>query len=220
MENKQLAEINNEAGQLVKQAEGYQVVTQVNYDLAGNFLKMCMTLEKKVKLFFEPTIEAFKRAKAEAENGRKAEVERMEKCLAPVNQAISIIRQKCKTFEDEQIRKQQEEQARLEVEAKIKAEEERKKLEEQAETEKAWGDAEKAEELKKEAEKVEVKVEEAKPTFARTTGMGIRRTWNWRIIDESLIPHKYFVLDTVMINKEVRANEKDTNIPGIEVYYE
>ena len=40
--------------------------------------------------------------------------------------------------------------------------------------------------------------------------------WKYRIVDEKLIPLKYFKLDEVYIGKAVRAGERD--IPGLEIY--
>lgn len=40
--------------------------------------------------------------------------------------------------------------------------------------------------------------------------------WEWKVVDERKIPLKYFVIDTVAINKEVRGGARE--IPGIEIY--
>lgn len=198
MTNNQLTEISSESSKLVQQAQKYEVGNQLEYDTAGNFLKTCMNLKKRIELFFEPTINNFKKTKAKAEEGRKAEVNKMNDYLAPVEAAIKIVRQKCKEFENEAEKKRLEEQTRLDKEA-----------EEKADVKKEWGE-----------ENPKVEAEKAETSIAKTSGLGIRRTWKWRIIDAAKIPRKYLRVDEVMINKEVRENKDKTQIEGIEVYYE
>jgi len=41
--------------------------------------------------------------------------------------------------------------------------------------------------------------------------------WSWEIVDESLVPREYLMLDEKKINKVVTAMKDKTNIPGIRV---
>lgn len=51
-------------------------------------------------------------------------------------------------------------------------------------------------------------------------GLKFRTEYKWRIKDESQIPDRYYVLDTKLIDAEVRARKLQTRIDGIEVYEE
>lgn len=198
MTDTKLVELQHESSQLTIEAQKYDVVNQTAYSHAGNFLKQCINLKKQIELFFEPTIENFKKAKAEADAGRKAEIDRMNRYLSPVEEAINIVQRKCKDFENEAEKKRLEEQ-------KIKDEEAKK----QAEIEKAWGE-----------ENPVVEAEKAKPVIAKVSGLGIRRTWQWKIVNEELIPREYLKIDEVAINKVVREQQGNTKIEGIEVFYD
>lgn len=197
MTDQKLTALQQETKSLQEQARSYEVKTQVSYDMAGNFLKNCIALDKQIKLFFEPTINNFKKAKAQAEAGRKEETEKMNHYLKPVEEAILLVRNKCKEFENEAERLRIEQQKKLEEEAQKKTE-----------VAKEWG------------EDAPVEVEEAKPVIEKSTGLGIRRTHKWKVVDASLIPREYLVIDEVAINKVVREQKEKTNINGIEVYYE
>lgn len=218
MTDNQLTTIQSEASQLEKEASKFEVTTQLNYDAAANFLKTCMNLKKKIELFFDPTIKKFKEAKKVADEGRKAEIEKMEMFLVPVTASINMVRGKCKDYENAQEKLRIEEQKRLDEKAEKKAEDDRKKIEDQAENEKKWGDNEKAEELKEESKAIEVEEVKAKPVIAKTAGLGIRRTWKWRITDLNKIPRGFLTIDETLINRAVREQKEKTNIPGIEVY--
>ena len=220
MPDKQLQIIEQESTQLVEQAKKQEVKNQMSYDSSANFLKTCINMKKRIELFFDPTIKKFKEAKKVADEGRKAELERMDVFLAPISDAILIIKKKCKAFEDEQEEVRKKEQARLDAEAEKKAKDDKKALEEQAKTDKEWGDNEAAEENTKAAEEVEAEKVKAKPVIAKTSGLGIRRKWDWELVDFSKVPREFLLLDRVKINAFVRENEDNKLIPGITVKYE
>ena len=219
MTNTDLKIMEKASIELVEKAGNFSIKTQINYDAAAGFIIGCKSLKKQIEIFFKPTIEKFKEAKKVADDGRKAEVERMEKHLQPVTDAIALVQARCKKYEDDQEVIRKEKQKKLDEAAAKKAAEDKKALEEQAEVDKAWGDNEAAEEKKEEAEAVVVETVKAKPTIAKTAGLGIRRTWQWKIINEAKIPRKYLTLDLVAINREVQAQHDETNIPGIEAFY-
>ncbi len=85
------------------------------------------------------------------------------------------------------------------------------------------------EELKVETPKVEVAivpetvVEPPKLSQKNTSGVGTMKVAKWRVIDESLIPKKYWVLNESMITAERKAAGAEncvSTIPGIEFYFE
>lgn len=54
----------------------------------------------------------------------------------------------------------------------------------------------------------------------KTEGVSGALNWKFRIVDESLIPRKYLIVDEKTIGGVVRAEKGKTEIPGIEVYPE
>lgn len=195
-----LMEIKNESSSLYQRSVVMAVDNQDRYEIAADFIKVCMGLKSKVELFFNPSIEQFKKAKKEAETGRKQQVEKMNEVLSPINEALMIMRQKCKNYEDEKIKEAEQEEAnRIEEMATLKKEGEENWDEDKVEL----------------AETVDVT---KKPEIQKVTNLGIRRPWKWKVVNTLKIPPEYLVLNMVKINKEVRENKENTNIPGIEVY--
>lgn len=58
------------------------------------------------------------------------------------------------------------------------------------------------------------------PAVPKLSGTTFRTNWKFRIIDESLIPAEYWVVDEVLLGVAVRTTKDKTWIPGIEVYSE
>lgn len=136
-------------------------------------------------------------------------------CVGPYSDAARLTKQKMIAYEEERRQIQRREQARLDAEAKRKAEEEALDL--AAELEKAG--------LKQEAEEVISEPVQAAPVVAPKTtpkieGFSYRSNWKWRVTNAALIPREYLTTDDVKISGIVRAAKKLTNIPGIEVYEE
>jgi len=213
---KSIIEIEQESNELLLKAENYKITNQETYEEAGAYLKSCMELKKKIQKFFEPTIEAFKRAKATAEQGRKEEVERMNEYISPVESAVITVRNKCKYYEDEKERLAREEAERLRKIEEEKAEKERQRLLEQAEKEK---NKEKAELILNKAVEVRAEnIERVRPEVKKVTNLGIVRRWRWRIVDEKVIPREFLKVDEVKINKYVVEQKDKSSIMGVEVY--
>jgi len=198
----ELAEIKENALTLNEKAKLMIVGDQTSYEVAGSFIHGCQDLKKQVEEFFEPTISQFKKAKGEAEKGRKQSVSTMEEILKPVNESLANVRSKCKAFENEQVR--------IAKEVEEKRVEEMKELERRARKE---GDGD----LLELAQNADVTKE---PEIDKVTNLGIRRTWRWRITDINKIPMEFMAVDTILINSAVRKFKRDTNIDGIEVYEE
>ena len=219
MSDKQIAKINKETKELVVKAKDLVVSDQLNYDIAARYIKDAKRFMELVKEEFKSTLTKFKELKKSADDGRKDTIAKIDKHSKDAKNVIDLLLGKVKKFEDDEEVKRVENQKKLDKAAEEKAAEDKKALEDQAAVDKAWGDDEAAEEKKEEAEAVVVETVKAKPTIAKTAGLGIRRTWQWKIINEAKIPRKYLTLDLVAINREVQAQHDETNIPGIEAFY-
>ena len=97
----ELEQLNDKAVEIVDVAKALEVTNQLQYDKMAGLIKTCKEIEKKIKDFFQPTIDKFKKVKSEAEAGRKSEVKKMEMYLSPTKTAKDIMVAKVKSYEDE-----------------------------------------------------------------------------------------------------------------------
>jgi hypothetical protein len=109
---------------------------------------------------------------------------------------------------------------RLAAEEAKRIAEEKKRLEDaklaRAVEVEAAGDKVGAERIFEEPVFVEPKPVQAAPKIEGIREM--RENWQFRIVDEKLIPREYLCPDEKKIGKIVKANGAKTSIPGIEVY--
>ncbi|MFZ2602725.1 MAG: hypothetical protein WAX79_01840 [Candidatus Omnitrophota bacterium] len=154
------------------------------------------------------------RAEAEEKLRIKAEAEEAKK------RAIKEAQEAKWRAEEEAKRK---EAARQEaIAANAKNEKVRKAAEEAAAKARAEADkaAKLAEERKEQAANVQVIAPVLASIVIKSNGIGARKNWKFRIIDDSIIPRRYLTPDLLQIGKEVRACGESLSIPGIEIYPE
>ena len=123
----------------------------------------------------------------------------------PLNEADKITREKILAFNQEQERKRAEQERinKLRMEAA------------QAEAELSGTG-----EITEDVSLVEVQPEIPKQVYGDLGKAGIRKTWNYRIIDFSLVPDSYKVVNDQAIKGAIRGSKGTINIPGIEAYQE
>lgn len=54
----------------------------------------------------------------------------------------------------------------------------------------------------------------------KAEGIATRKVWKWKVVDESKIPDGFWQVNETKIGQFVRDLKDNTNIPGIEVYFE
>ena len=161
------------------------------------------------------------------EDNRKEIVKEPNKYVKAVNSFAKTFKEPLENIETElktKIRRYQIEQDRKSREAGIKArkeaEAEQKRLvveaRKKAETEKKTEDE--IEDAVAEVEIVTVAPVVSKVTRTETGSASLRKNWAWKEIDFEKIPDEYKTIDTIKINKAVRAGMR--NIPGIEIFEE
>ena len=69
-------------------------------------------------------------------------------------------------------------------------------------------------------EMVEVVPEVAKTTRTEVATAGERDNWKWRIVDQSIIPREYMVVDNAQLTAIAKRHHDQKTIPGIEFYNE
>lgn len=186
-------------------AKDFRIVTPDQYADAGTKLTLIKGLGKKIEDHFDPHIKR-------AFEAHRALVADKKQAMAPLGEAENLIKRQMLGFQQEQERKAREEQARLEEQAR----KERERLEARAAKAEEKGKAEKAEDLRMQAATI------ATPVVAvqtpKVAGISTRTAWDFEIVDESLIPRKYLVVDRQKIAGVVRALKTETGIPGIRVF--
>lgn len=114
-----------EALTLPEQAKAIAVRDQATYNQAADFKRTLAGWRKKIVEEFAPMKEA-------AHKAHKAITSKENEYLAPITQAEGMVAIEIRKFEDEQKRIQAAEQRRLEEEARLAAEEDRKRREAEA----------------------------------------------------------------------------------------
>ena len=126
---------------------------------------------------------------------------------APLKEADALIRGKVLAFRQEEQRKADEEQARLEEEA----EKERERLERQIESHDNRGhNTEKLEERLEDVEADEVEV----AVGASVTS----KRWTFEVLDAAKVPRFFLMLDLPAIRQSIRAGTRE--IKGLRIYQE
>lgn len=197
-----------------------QSLTEANQMCAG--LK---GLLKKIDETFKPIYDS---QKASLQTTK----EKWEGHRAPVKAQFDRIKGEIGTFLDDQerIRKEAEHKAWLAEQERLRAEAEKIRAEEEAlakaEAAQEAGDKEAADRYMAEAiekgEGLEETISKAEETLSVppppppvVQGFSSRTIWDIEIVDETLVPREYMVVDHVAIRKVVNASKGKVKIPGV-----
>jgi transcriptional regulator of heat shock response len=208
IENTEVKEVTTLALSVPDQAKQINIKTMDDYVRAGEIMLTIKAIRKKITDTFKPIKQKMDAAKQEVLDQERA-------ADAPLKEAESWLSPQIITWNREQERIRQEEEARLREIAR--KEEEERQLQEAILAEQS-GQKEEAEAIiSAPVQAAPVVVPKAVPKVA---GMSIRDNWKFRITNEKLIPREYLKVDEVKIGQVVRAMKSAANIPGVEVYNE
>lgn len=205
-------QIKEKSLEVIKQANEFKIATQEHFSLAGEFLKKLKTVQKQIADTFDPIITKARSALNEAR-------EQKDKHLNPILEAETLVKKKMLIFKSEEDKKRREYEEKLAEEARQKELKEKQRLEKQALKAEAKGDTERAEELREKKEEVFVPAPII-PEAEKTEGISTKIIWKARIIDESLVPREYMLVDLIKLSKLARAVHNTMKIPGVEFYSE
>lgn len=216
--NQEIIKIEQEQKGIAEQVNSLSIVNQETYETGASLKISLFSVRKRIKVFFDPMITKAKEAYVEIRETR-------DKYLKPTEALEETIKGKLRVYERQMEKEAEEARRKAEAEKQKAIDEENKRRKEEAE-QKAKDEAEVMglDEKEVEVEKVEeateedVEVKQPQATISKVPGLGIRKAWKWKIVDEKKIPKKYWVLNEVMINQEVRNNKENTGIPGIETF--
>lgn len=208
IENTEVKEVTTLALSVPDQAKQISIKTMDDYVRAGEIMLTIKAIRKKITETFKPIKQKMDAAKQEVLDQERA-------ADAPLKEAESWLSPQIITWNREQERIRQEEEARLREIAR--KEEEERQLQEAILAEQS-GQKDVAEEIMAApVQAAPVVVPKAVPKVA---GMSIRDNWKFRITNEKLVPREYLKVDEVKIGQVVRAMKSAANIAGVEVYNE
>ena len=199
MEESQVKELEITAASFPARATFITVHSQATLDRANEFLKGVKTYRKQIADLMDPAIKKGKEAVAENVSIKK-------RLDDPAKEAEGIVKPVITKYLVEQDTLRTKEKEKLEQAAE-------KKFEKAREIERL-GDKEKAEEIRK----TETAVAAALPPTVKAAGTFLTKHWTWEEEDLEKVPRKWWILDRLAINKEVREKKGKTNIPGIIVF--
>lgn len=154
-----------------EQAKALTVATLEQYQEGESLLATCKQIETEIHATFDPIVDKAHQAHKEAVAQRK-------KYLDPIENGRRILKDKMIAFRDEEERKQKEEQARLDAEARKRAEDEQLALAAQLEAE---GDKETANAIIAEPVQVApVAVQKTAPAASRLSAG--RSVWSAEVV--------------------------------------
>jgi hypothetical protein len=187
-----------------------------SYEDAAQLLLGIKDLRRKIAETFDPHCKRAYEAHR-ALTKEKADAE------APLTQAERIIKDSLRAYDAEQERLRREQQRIADEQARREAED--RALEQAAALEregKDFGD----EALVAEAHAL-INAPIVAPTAApvakstpKVAGITMRKTWNFRVVNEALVPRQYLSVNETKIRGVVRALGAAAAIPGVEVYEE
>ncbi|MFH1511128.1 MAG: hypothetical protein ABIF10_05535 [Candidatus Woesearchaeota archaeon] len=208
MENKQL---EKEALVTVEQINTLSVKDNDGNTLATKLLQGNKELQAKVHETFDPICD-------KAHKTWKEAVAQRDKFLKPLQDAERTVKSKISAFIMDQQRIAREAQDKLDAARRKEEEKQRAALEAKAVKAEEKGNIEKAEELREKKEGVFIPGAVVESTVEKVEGQTSRTTYDFEIIDETLIPRKYLIVDDKKIRQMVKTFGKEASIPGVRIY--
>lgn len=199
MEEARIKQLETTAASFPARASFIMVNSQATLDRANEFMKGVKTYIKAVDELMDPAIKKGKEAVAENVSIKK-------RLQGPAKEAEGIIKPVITKYlvDQDELRRKAKEEADQAIEKKFEKARDIERL----------GDKEKAEEIRK----TETAIAEAPPPPVKAAGTYLAKHWTWEEEDLEKIPKKWWTLDRLAINKEVREQKGKTNIPGIRVF--
>lgn len=211
----------NELQELKPQEKSNLPITQANemvitdnqsFEAAGNWLRDLKTYYKRVEEYWKPI-------KGNAYKAWKGITTKEKAVLSPLDTAEKTVKDKMATYQREQETK--ERAIREELERRQREETER--LLKEAQEKEAAGDILGADLALAQAEMVESSSPVATVQTAKADGVGSRKVWKSRVIDESKVPIDVAgviirPIDQSALDKLAKLTEGKTQIPGVEFY--
>lgn len=202
----QQSKIVKEALEVAKKATSFEIKTDEDFTLAGEFGKNVAGRIKAVEEFFAPM-------KTQAHKAWKTICDTQSDVLTPLTAAKNHLATQIGEYSRQ---KEEERVAEENRQREIALRQEEDRVLAEAEHLQTIGKKEEAEAVL--SEPVQAPVVVTRSTTPTVKGVSTRQSWHFQIVDEKLIPREYLTPDEFKIKKVVEAMKTMTNIPGIRVF--
>jgi phage protein D len=230
-------ELSKQSMDLVVRATGLRVVDEASHALATELRLAGTGMVKQIKDFFAPLKQDAHASWKRLCDTETAELAKITPTLTVLDRDIAGYRAeqaRIRREAEEKARRQEEERRRLEEEAFRRAQEKERQAREATERAAREQNAaarrkaqEEAARAQAEADKIIAKAaaEEKKfepvavvPERIANDGLAMRDNWTFEIVDNTLVPRDYMLVDEVKIGKVVRAASGKIEIPGVRIF--
>lgn len=219
LENQEVEQVAQKASLLVQNAKTIKVVDTTTQHQASQVLLAIASLRKEVADTFRPMKEAAFRA-------HRTICDQEKKHDQPLADAERAVKAQIGSFvaEQQRLAREAEEAARKaameEAERKAREEAERRAIEDAIALEEI-GDAEGAQAVLENPAPVAVQYvapAPVAPAVAQVQGVTTREDWDFRIVDDSLIPREYLLVNEQALRAVAKSTKGRARIPGVEFY--
>lgn len=212
------AEIRSESADLVNWAKSLVICNGAEYEAAAKQLKLVKSLGKKIVDFFKPL-------KQKQDEAKRAILDAEKEQLRPVVMVEELAKQALLKFEREQAAKAEEERRKLQAEADEKARRERERLEKLAATAKKPETVAKYQEAASQVAAPVIAVASEAPKVA---GISKRKNWKAEITDYDAFLAFVFEskrFDLILPNQKAiddfaKSQQDRAAMPGIRFFFE
>lgn len=202
---------------ILTDAKNLQILDQKQYDFAGDLLK-------KIKAKADDLEMRRKEITKPLDIAKKSVMDLFRKPLDLLEQAEGILKKGMLSFFEEQERKRRVEEERLRKEAEEKERREKEKLENKAKKAEQNGNAEKAEQLRQQAETVSVTAPVLAPTVETPKGISYRDDWYAEVVDlpalcKAIVDGKasisFIEANMTALNKQAKSTKDNWKVDGV-----
>lgn len=202
-------ELATQAKDLVSRISSLDIVNAEQYAQATILLKGGRALRTAIEGFFQPM-------KERANQTHKEICKKEREQLDPIETSLRHLNAKMNKYDQEQ--QAAARRLKLEEEARLRKEQEDRRVREAAALETA-GKAQLAERVLN-APQAAIVVPEAPKADLNVNGTRTRTNWRYRVVDPTLVPREYLVPCDKQIAARVKSSNGTCVIPGVEVYSE
>lgn len=203
-------DISEETHDVVAWADGLSITCQDEYSEAVQRLQTIKKLANRALAFFKPM-------KQKADEVKREILDREKEVINPLNRAEEIAKRKLVAYTQEQERKRQEEQRRLQAEADERARREKERLEKEAAKLKT---PEKQAEKLEAAAAVVAPVIHVEPAVEKVAGVSVRKIWKYRVTDINAVPRQFMSVNDKALAAFATSTKGEVLIAGVEFYAE
>lgn len=181
-----------------------------------NDFEVASTILSDVKARYKELDAQRKKITKPIDDAKKEVMDLFRKPLELLEAAESKLKRLMLNYTSEQERIAREKQRELERLAEIEAEKERKKLEAKIERAKASGKDEKVEMLEEQKENIApIVVPVIQAQIEPPKGVFYRENWTARVVNESLVPREYLIVNIQALNSIAKSTKGTLTIPGV-----